>query len=475
MKDTPNSPVDSDHFSWLAANPLLKFFPRKLDFIECGDFLRHDPTAAWSGKPPAELREEMANDVKRAFAPTKIAIQAVMALQNMLYTGLRSRDPRLPANQRWPYQTGELLDKKLEDLPWFPTYAAGATLRGITGCGKSHCIERFLLPRFKQVNIHEKREDCGWSELRQLSYLIVPMPADGSRGGLLLELAMQMDARLGTDYATQLRTRFKTVEKGLVAILHWLSLHRCGLLVIEEAQERHATVQIFGSEFVTFFLRVMNFGIPLALVGNPLAFKNIDAFSQDVRRFSEGGKFIFEPVSDYRSAAWTKDLVPMVWGFNVFDQRDEPIDKLEAILWLMTAGFPDALCRLRRVSLTEAISLGSSRVEAEHIRLAFESPVYAPMRPLVDAFVAKQHGVLSKFKDIPIEYFRAKWDAERKAQEKKKTRQKLALGETAESGEQPAPGAEPEDRRGLQFMQGLRAKQAALDAQANGLRPDSAG
>jgi len=469
---TQTTLVGPDLFAWYAANPLLGFFPRKLDFLECGDYLRHDPSAAWGGQLPADLREDMANDVKRAFAPTKIALQAVMALQNMLYTGLRARDPRAPANRRWPYQTGELLGHKLDELPWFPTYAAGATLRGITGCGKSLCIERFLLPRFEQVYVHEKRDDCAWSEMRQLSYLIVPMPADGSRGGLLLEIAMQMDARLGTEYATQLRTRFKTVEKGLVAILHWLSLHRCGLLVVEEAQERHATVHVFGSEFVTFFLRVMNFGIPLALVGNPLAFKHIDAYSQDVRRFSEGGRFIFDPVSDHRSVAWTRDLIPAVWGFNVFDESDEFIEDLPLRLWNMTGGIPDALCRLRRVSLTEAISLGGQRVEAKHVQLAYMSPVYAPMRQLVEVFVKKDASLLSKFKDIPIDYFREKWEAECREEAKRVALKKLKAGETSQPEAKPSDADGPDDRRGPVFLQGMQAKQAALDAKANGLQPN---
>lgn len=502
MTTKTSAAIDENHFAWLALNPLIQHLPQRLSMQECRLHLRHDPSRTWGGLPPPELQEEMANEVKRSFAPTDIAAKTVSALQNMLYTGLKHRDPRVPSNRRGLYETGALLGAELSKLPWFPTYAAGATVRGITGCGKSLCIERFLLPRFEQVHIHGKREDCGWLKFPQLVYLIVPMPADGSRGGLLLEIAMQMDAILGTDYVAQLRSRYKTVEKGLVAVLHWLSVHRCGLLVIEEAQERHSTAVVFGSDFVTFFLRVLNFGIPLVLVGNPLAFKNIDSFSQDVRRFSEGGKFEFDPVTDYRSTAWRDDLVPAIWGFNVFRTPDEPIDGLNQMLWGMTGGIPDALCRLRRVTLQTAALAGDQRVLKKHIEYAYESAVYAPMRPLIRAFVKKDPVLLKPFNDIPHAYFEEKWNAERAAEAERLAKAKLkAVAATlppppepvktasqditsGHVGASPASAAipeerkkrtrqrnstsDPEDRRGAQFKKKLEGKQAALDATAAG-------
>lgn len=498
MTTTNSGTVDENHFAWLALNPLTQHLPQRLSVHECRHHLRYDPSKAWGGLPPNDLREEMANDVKRTFAPTDIATKTVSALQNMLYTGLKYRDPRVANNRRSLYETGAMLGSELRNLPWFPTYAAGATVRGITGCGKSLCIERFLLPRFDQVYTHGKREDCGWLKMSQLAYLIVPMPADGSRGGLLLEIAMQMDTILGTDYSAQLRSRYKTVEKGLVAVLHWLSLHRCGLLVIEEAQERHSTAVVFGSDFVTFFLRVLNFGIPLVLVGNPLAFKNIDSFSQDVRRFSEGGKFHFDPVSDYRSKAWKEDLVPVIWGFNVFSNPDEPVDGLNQMLWEMTGGIPDALCRLRRVTLQTAALDDKQRVLKKHIEYAYESEVYAPMRPLIRPFVTKNPLLLKPFMDIPHAYFEDKWNAEKAAEALRRANAKMNAGKPevpaptqavrtipadiaegpgaacsppAPIAEEPKKGrpsrnskADPADRRGPQFKQELQAKQASLDA-----------
>ena len=491
MNSMTNAQLKPDYFEWLAANPLLRFLPEELDYVGWGEYLRLEPAKEWNGPVPKAQRQRIANHVKRAYAPTDLAIHAALGLQNLLYTGLAHRDPRLEENRRWPYQTGALLGKDLDEIPWFPTYSAGATFRGITGCGKTACIERFI-SRYRQVVVHKEREDCAWLHNKQLVYLVVPMPADGSRGGLLLEIAKRIDHLLETDYAHQLRTKYKSVEKGLVAILHWLSLHRCGLLVIEETQERHVAPEVFGADFVTFFLRMLNFGVPLALVGNPLAFAVLDTFSQDVRRFSDGGEFVFDPVSDHRSAMWRDDLVPTVWGFNVFENHDEVVVDLNKLLWDYTGGIPDALARLRREALFDAIRMGGSNVTRNNITKAFDSRSMRPLHPLIDAFKNKSPTMLRDFKDIPAAYFETKWKLEKAREEELKaekakgatndrpdddTGPEQSTGEVPSSARPPMPStsqtaAPPpvagvpghKDRRGEQFAEDLNARRRKFDS-----------
>jgi hypothetical protein len=213
-----------------------------------------------------------------------------------------------------------------------------------------------------------------------------------------------------TSYSSKHQGKQWTVERLLVNVLHYLALHRCGLLIIEEAQEKNLAATQFAREFLTFFLRLLNHSIPVVIIGNPLAFSVLDSFSQDQSRFSEYGDFRIDPTFDFRDEEWRDVWMADLWTASLLDHSDEPIEDLSELIWNYTAGFPRHLARLRRETLSVAIQLGSARVSLEHIQIATASPAMSGASKLISAFVNRNWKELEQYDDIPIAEVKSKWD-----------------------------------------------------------------
>ena len=278
-------------FEWEDENPLLKLIPLNISFSSMGLLLAHDPKVLWEGENIEESRlPRLIGRIRRVFIVTKIAVEFALQFFELLIEGLEARDPRLEKNRSRIFDTGRFKGKALSDLPWFSDSAAGMVVEGITGVAKTFILKR-VLSLIPQTCAHAASPEYGWHSLTQLIYLVVPMPSSSRQGAFLLDVALGMDKVLGTSYADSLRSRDYSDDKRAVLVLHWLSAHRCGALIVEECQERNLPSSVFGSEFLSLFLRAMNWGIPVVVLGNPKALSTIKTFTQDGRRFSVGHWF----------------------------------------------------------------------------------------------------------------------------------------------------------------------------------------
>ena len=435
--------VGQSYFDWELGNPLLKGSPGPLTHLELGQQLAYDPRAKWGGLlPPQHQRFGQSYEIKEFFFPQFQHIDAAMRVLAIHTMAMKQLDPRIPMNRAALYDRGRFKGKELKDIPWFSGGAMGGVLEAITGEGKTIFGDRLCSLFEHQVVHHVASEEYGWVDFKQLMYLRVFMPAGAGRAGFLLEAAKEMDRLLDTDYATELTARGTTIEKQLVLLLIWLSLHRCGLLIIEEAQDRVIGSIDFGSDFLFFFLKVLNWGIPLLLIGNPSAMKVVRTFSQDRRRLSDGVWCTLEPITFWNSSEWRDDLVANVWSWTVLPEPDEPIPDLPKYLWSLTGGCRSALARLRRESLLAAAFDGALSVSKKHVEAGYRSQSYIEMHPMINAFVQKNPKLLEQFIDIPRDHFAAKWTLERAVQKARDDALKKAAQEKAEDAARMALEAE---------------------------------
>ncbi|ABD68912.1 hypothetical protein Rfer_1176 [Rhodoferax ferrireducens T118] len=400
----------ADLLSIALDNPLVKNLPPFMSNSQLAEKLANDPFAHidWTSVSLAD-RAVLLNQLKTTFCVTETSLRIAVALQALLWDGLLARDPCQPDQRRIIYEIAEYDFKQIKVQPWRHEFIGGIIIRGITGVGKSAAVNRFL-SLFPQVIQHGRNESAQWVEFRQLVYLKVPMSSDGSRGGFLQNCLRELDAALKTDYFSRHQGKQWTVERLLVNVLHYLALHRCGLLIIEEAQERNLAESQFSRDFLTFFLRLLNHSIPVVIIGNPLAFSILDSFSQDQSRFSEYGDFKIEPIFDFNDEEWSDEWMGHVWGASMLDQEDEPIENLAELIWAYTGGFPRILARLRRETINAAIQTGSTRVCREHIEIANRTPSMVGANKLISAFTNRNWRDLEQFRDIPIPDMRHRWE-----------------------------------------------------------------
>lgn len=413
----------------LKRNPLIAALPTKLSPVELATKLRVCSITPDNVRSIPQLdRPSLLTTYKNTFIPTMRGLSIAMSLQQMMHNGYAQRDPLLAPSKKFIYLGGQIKGLKLSDTEWWPSFASGMVIDGITGLGKSQLVDRFL-SLYPQTIEHDANEDCGWRLLKQLCWLKIYMPSDGSRGGFLEGAFRELDRALGTDYCQQYSSRSWTVEKLLVVFLHLLAVHRCGLLVIEEAQEKNLNLSPFNREFVTFFLRLLNWGIPTVLIGNPLAFANLKQFSQDVDRFTEGGWHHMLPTLDPTSEEWLEDWIPGLWTPTLLDQPDaeytplseEPIDQtLAGFVWRRTGGVPRYLARLRIEVQDAALRLGLQQVTPALVDAVYRaSPKMIEIHERVDAFARRDWQALQRFSDINWNDFRKLWTPSQRENEQR--------------------------------------------------------
>lgn len=419
----------------MRTNPLLEGITTHRSPSEWKQLLAHNPLERVDESVLSEFEFRlMAACLRNAFVATDQVCNIAAAIHQMLIEGLLERHPYYEPAKRAQYLIARELSQPSDEFPILTPNPRGMILEGITKQGKTKLLER-ILHHYPQVIPRGLDAAAGWRSLKQLVYLVIPMPTDPTKAGFLLSAFKAIDNALGTDYADRARIRNSTLEMQLVQMLSLLVVHRCGLLVIEETQEQNQVgAARFGVGWLTVFLRVLNCGIPTVIVGNPLAFKDMEQHLQVSSRLCEEGRHTLHPTWNWTSTEWERDLVPGIWLPSLFNQPDEAIDDLERWLWELTGGFKHLLARLRTETLIAARTRGGRRVERCDIETASQHPLIARNRDLIQAFVTRDASGLAKVMDFPLKLYSAKFQLEKK----------LLESQAAERNKQEAAGRERE-------------------------------
>lgn len=407
-------------FSGDEGNPLLMGLGPQLTFQEWKEKLSYDPSRSW--QPTASVPELMnrVDDIQSIIAPTYNATQTCLKLQRMQRLGYRARDPRVKRNQKILYsiagqceeRKGRLTDSNshLLDLekPWYDTFAQGQLNEGPPGCGKSHGLKAFTRVT-PQVIEHGKSEEYGWTYLAQLVHLTTSMPADLARSTFFDEIVCEVDSILGTAFRDNVLKKKAPMQNQVVRIL---ALHRCGLLAVDEQQGDNVGLPILGTEFVGFFLRLINAAVPVSCIGNPLAFVHLKRNTQAFRRIIEGGYIAYGNYTHWTDLEWQIIIMGRIWAFNVLPLPDQEIPNLHEIVWNLTGGIPTFVARLRKVCLMTALYLGSSCVTPQIFDIACREPEVLLTQDLVDAYRRRDYDSLRKaYNDQPSAFLQAYWKA----------------------------------------------------------------
>lgn len=387
----------------MGPNPFIEALPPYLTPADIARMFGHYPldNKPWRELSPG-LREPLLEFAAHHIAPTSSILPVVIAVQALIRRSMCQFNPLLPDERRRCNMIG--MAPNMDTIRATPRLnGAGATLAAMTGMGKTTGASRSLqLVAPNQVIDHGSSTVYGWQRLRQVTWLYIDHPSNGTRGALLKRVLAALDEALGTDFSDQY-ARVINIDTLLTQVCKQLSLHRVALLIIDEKQQRNFQDSPWSLEFVLFYLSLMNLGISVLLIGNPLAFEHLLAFSQVVRRFSVGGMHQLNPAITEDEPWWCHDLVPRIHRFSLVEHVEVDANERKRFEFQHTAGIPGLLQLLhveaQRSALRRATGNHASLTLADY-QAALESPSYKEVAPLAKQVLSRKT-VKPLMADIP--------------------------------------------------------------------------
>ena len=346
------------------------------------------------------------------FEPTSSSLEIATRIFRLIRRGYLNRNPTLPSVRKMTMEIAGFSGMELSALPWYSSYAKGMTIQGVTGVGKSYEIRR-VLTLLPQVVEHGRVLDAGWGKMKQVVWLYVAMSHDGSLGGLLLQIIQELDHVIGTNYSQDTSLIKLSNEKLAVRLGVILRNHGVGALFIDEIQSRNFEGKGLGRFAATFFLRLLNFGIPVVLIGNPLGLSALYSFSQDMRRIGSGGTVVMHPL-EFESFDWGNCLAAGLWRQNLMPESSSISDLEGKMLFYYSGGIRDYASRIIIASQRLALDLGDRVITEEHMHNAFLGADFSDKdRDMIVGFRDKNPILLVQFEDVPWEEYASYWNRDK--------------------------------------------------------------
>jgi hypothetical protein len=391
-----------------AENPLIAPLGEYIELANWVPRLLNDPLDGVERRNLTERERKMLLKQSRLrFEPTEDAIAIVSRIQDMLWARVTLGNPLIPENRFRTIQALALRGQTLGGAPWLPDFADALMVMGCTAIGKTTTHKRYL-GLIRQIYVHPRREEADWTKHTQITHLIVPMPVH--RGGLLYAILAAIDIAIGTNYRAQYADHRRwPIEKLAIEVGILLVQHSVGVLIIEEIQARNFSMSPNREEMLLFILRLLNFGVPVVLVGNPLGFVGLDEFSQDINRLTENEPIHLMP-SSLTDPEWSTGLGPGLWGHNVMPTPTAWSPEISKELYACSAAFPGYVRKACDEAQLFAMQSGSLAVDLSHlIHYREHSKMFEMNADLINGFVEKDPFKLMKYVDVPWEYYGMRW------------------------------------------------------------------
>ncbi len=382
-------------------NPLLEVISPYIPLSELPKALQNEPLKKipWRSLRP-EIREVHLRQIEDHYWPVAPQLEVCADIQMMLRSGLVARNPLSKSEQLRINMLALAPNAEGIRLQSLKKRAGGAIISAITGMGKSTLVEKALsVFAPNQIVVHKQNKNCGWSSLTQVTYLIVDAPPNATRNGLFEAIIGSLDRLIGTDYSSDLK-RQKNIDARLVFVAKTLSVHRVGMLAIDENQEETLAENHWGLEFILVFLGLMNLGIPVVLMGNPLAFTDLNKGAQLTRRFTSHGWHELLPAASSMEKWWRNEYVIGEMRFSLCE-KTPPADQVIDSCFEFDQGNPGLFSALWMEMNRAALRRRGEKaaMEISDVAIAAKSPRFRKL-----AEIAKSIGdgnATGSFRDLP--------------------------------------------------------------------------
>lgn len=268
------------------------------------------------------------------------------------------------------------------DLPvaYNPT-GSGFTIIGLSGVGKTSAVVR-ILSLYPQVIVHSRYRDIPLV-LKQIVWLKLDCPHDGSIKGLCMGFFDAVDRACGTDYFEMYAKRATTVNIMMQRMGQIARLHCVGVLVIDEIQHLILAKGGASTKMLNFLVTLVNtIGVPVVLVGTTLAMSVFQSEFRQARRSSgHQGDMLWDRMK--KDASWNI-FVSTMWKHQWIRQAVPLTDEFKNALYHECQGIADIAVKLYAMAQIRAVGLQTDFITPKDFSIV-ASEKFGLVKPALDA------------------------------------------------------------------------------------------
>lgn len=277
-------------------------------------------------------------------------------ISRLIRHGYKARNPFSPAIIR-QFHIGfkEILeggvDSSGHNIAGVRSTASGFAILGVSGQGKTTAIESSLL-LYPQVIHHNSYNENPFIR-KQLVWLKLNCPFDGSLKGLCFNFFQSIDSHLGTNYFHKFSSKGSSVDMLIPVMAHLATLHGLGVLVIDEIQNLSFLKSGGAEKMLNYFTQLINtIGVPVVLIGTFKAMRLLSGSFSQARRSTGQGDLIMDRLME--GEEWNYFLNGL-WRYQ-WTAKNTPLKApLKKKMYELSQGIVDIAVKLYMLAQWQAI------------------------------------------------------------------------------------------------------------------------
>lgn len=235
--------------------------------------------------------------------------------------------------------------------PLIRSTASGFAIVGPSGSGKTTAIDS-ILGLYPQVICHSQYNGTIF-ERKQIVWLKLECPKDGSAKSLCLNFFQSIDRILGTDYFKRFSKSRISADVLLPEMANLSNLFGLGVLVIDEIQRVRLASSGGAEGMMNFLVQLVNtIGVPIVPVGTPRALKVLTEHFSNARRMEGQGDIV---KSNYLKDEEWDFFINTLWQYQYTEQETQLTDAISNALYEESYGIIDLAVKLYMLVQWEVI------------------------------------------------------------------------------------------------------------------------
>jgi len=258
------------------------------------------------------------------------------------------------------------IDEAGVNLAGLRSTAAGFAILGVSGQGKTTAIESTLL-LYPQVIHHSTYKDQPFIR-KQLVWLKLNCPFDGSLKGLCLNFLQAVDSHLGTNYFQKFVSKGSSVDILIPVMAHIATLHGLGVLVIDEIQNLSFMKSGGAERMLNYFTQLINtIGVPVVLIGTFKAMKLLSGSFSQARRSTGQGDLIMDRLME--GDEWDY-FIENLWKYQWTSKQTALTTPIKKRMYELSQGIVDIAVKLYMLAQWEAMEdeEGNEKITAQLLK-----------------------------------------------------------------------------------------------------------